>query len=363
MAKTAIVVGGGIVGSAVAAALVGDGWTVSLYDRGNVFGETSSTAAGLLGFEAEARHLGYPRWLDEARDLWEPWVRNLEELSGLSSGFGRIGILHPVSSASDLAAWGPSGNGRAVEALNASDLDWRGRYHRDLAGGLLLTTDARIDPRLLGEVIAKALPRLGVDVHTSDGVTALMRDGERVVGIQSTSGSHTADLVVLATGFSTSPLIEPLGWSLPVKPVRGQVVALDRPDWWPRYTIQTEEWYAIPRDNGSLVMGSTWEEDVWEAKSTLEGVLDIGRRMLAVFPDLAGQPVRGTWAGLRPVSEDEEPYIGSLPGVAGLMIAVGHGHHGLMLAPWTGRMVAAMAQGAHRAEWDAYAPARASQNS
>ncbi len=351
-------VGGGIVGTAVAAALVGDGWSVSLYDRGPVFGETSSKAAGLLGFEAEARDLGYPRWLDEARDLWEPWVRDLEARSGLGSGFGRIGILHPVSNASDLAAR----RGRAVEVLNASDFDWRSRYHRDLAGGLFLKTDARIDPRLLGEVIEDALPRMGVDVHASDGVCALMQEGARVVGIQSASGSHPADLVVLATGFSTSPLIEPLGWSLPVKPVRGQVVALERPDWWPGYTIQTEDWYAIPRDNGSLVVGSTWEEDVWEARSTLQGVLDIGRRMLAVFPDLAGQPVRGTWAGLRPVSEDDEPYIGPLPGVAGLLIAVGHGHHGLMLAPWTGRLVAAMAQGVHQPEWDAYAPARASQS-
>jgi glycine/D-amino acid oxidase-like deaminating enzyme len=93
---------------------------------------------------------------------------------------------------------------------------------------------------------------------------------------------------------------------------------------------------------------------------TLEGVTEIGQRLMAAFPDLADAPVLAAWAGLRPASEDENAYIGPINHIEGLMLAAGHSHHGVMIAPWTGRVIAALARGENRPDWAPFLASRLS---
>jgi glycine/D-amino acid oxidase-like deaminating enzyme len=59
-----------------------------------------------------------------------------------------------------------------------------------------------------------------------------------------------------------------------------------------------------------------------------------------VVPGLGDLPLLRTWAGLRPGTPDHLPYIGPVPGWAGLHVAAGHGRKGIILAPITGELMA-----------------------
>lgn len=95
------------------------------------------------------------------------------------------------------------------------------------------------------------------------------------------------------------------------------------------------------------------------AEATWSGVQQIGERVFPWFPALREAAWLNAWAGIRPVSGDELPYIGPLTNLPGLWVATGHGPIGVMLAPWTAHVIASFAKGHHDPQWEQFSPARA----
>ncbi len=97
--------------------------------------------------------------------------------------------------------------------------------------------------------------------------------------------------------------------------------------------------YQVP--GGRLVLGATFEADAgFDAGTTVTGVQQLTAGVARLAPGLAAARLVEVRVGLRPVSVDDTPILGALPGVDGAFVATGHGANGLLLGPYSARLVA-----------------------
>ncbi|HYN83977.1 MAG TPA: FAD-dependent oxidoreductase, partial [Pyrinomonadaceae bacterium] len=181
-----------------------------------------------------------------------------------------------------------------------------------------------------------------------------------------------AGAVVLAAGAWASrlPLLEAgAAARFPparVEPVRGQMLcfmqtSLTEPL---RHVVYTPRGYVVPRRDGRLLAGSTTERAGFRAEVTDEGAGAIRAAAAEIAPAVASLTLADAWAGLRPCAEDGLPIVGESQSVRGLFYATGHYRNGILLAPLTGEIVAALVGGerdaAIRLPFDlgAFSPAR-----
>src|SRR5206468_8544325 len=143
--------------------------------------------------------------------------------------------------------------------------------------------------------------------------------------------------VVLAAGV-WAPQIAGLPRPLPVEPVRGQMAATGWPAGTPAAILYHDRGYVLAR-GGDALLGSTMEHAGFDCRVTNEGLAQIFRGAIRLFPALLREPVLRMWAGLRPLTADGRPIVGAHPGVERLWYATGHGRHGVLLAALTGEIV------------------------
>jgi D-amino-acid dehydrogenase len=168
--------------------------------------------------------------------------------------------------------------------------------------------------------------------------------GRRVTAVQVGTESIPCDAVVIAGGAWTPALAAHLDVEIPVQPVRGQIVHLRLPD------VETSSWpivspilsqYIVPWPEGRVVVGATLEPDAgFDARPTAAGMRQLFSEMLRLAPGLADATFLEIRAGLRPVSADDAPVLGALPGWENAHVCTGHGANGLLLGPYSARLVA-----------------------
>jgi glycine oxidase len=228
-----------------------------------------------------------------------------------------------------------------------------------------LPEEGTVEPRLLMDALLAAARNRAVEIRANCGVTELLRDGDRVVGVSAGGEKISAGQVVLAAG-SYSGELAPSEWLkrlAPTRPVRGQMVAL-RPQAGAtelRRVLRSERGYLVPRRDGRVVAGSTSEEAGFEKHVTAAGIRKILGAMIEMCPALAGAQIVETWAGLRPGTPDDLPILGPAD-VSGLWLATGHYRNGVLLAPATAKVVRDWIAGAQPAfDVDAFSPGRFAQ--
>jgi glycine oxidase len=149
-----------------------------------------------------------------------------------------------------------------------------------------------------------------------------------------------AEAVVVATG-PWSMFAGPwLGYQVPVRPLKGQIVYLEPPGALPGHAIFHDTGYVLPKPSGKLMVGTTEEDAGFDPQPTLQGQAAIMDAVLRLAPRLRGVPIREVTACLRPLSADGLPFIGAAPSWRGLYLATGHGRKGILLCLITGKHLA-----------------------
>jgi glycine oxidase len=157
---------------------------------------------------------------------------------------------------------------------------------------------------------------------------------------------------VLAAG-AWSGQIEGLPRALPLRPVKGQMFAVDgrgrsaaRPtEPMLNRVVFSRHCYIIPRDDGRLLVGATMEDVGFRKGPTPRGIAGLMAAASVLIPLIEDLPLVETWAGFRPATPDHMPIIGSDPDLPGLIYATGHFRNGILLAPITAACVAALVKG------------------
>ncbi len=194
-----------------------------------------------------------------------------------------------------------------------------------------------VDNRRLGTALQQAATRAGAEFRI--GVPARKVDGTtRFQHVELTDGSSIdGDSVVIAAGAWSSE-IRGLPVRLPVVPVRGQMLAVKHDPPFVDSIVENERCYLVPRGD-RLLIGATVERVGFDERTTPDGIAGLLECARELAPDVAGMDVMETWAGLRPGTPDDLPILGADPRVEGLFYATGHYRNGILLTPITARAI------------------------
>jgi glycine oxidase len=361
-----VVVGGGVMGCAIALRLAQQGLRVTVVERGIPGAEASSAAAGILGPQWEAEAPGPMLELGlRSRALYPAFAGELRELTGIDVGFARSGLLELAvddTQAAALAArraWQQARGLRAELVEGAALRALEPRLGPAVKVGLRLPDEGHVGARLLARALSQAAAIAGATFLQGRYVRRVLAAGGRAQGIELDGETLAAGTVVIAAG-SWSSLVEGGGVPPPVvRPARGQMVAIEtRPPLFRHVLALHGRGYLVPRVDGVALAGSTLEMVGFRKEVTVAGLSDILALVRTVVPDLDHAPVVETWANFRPYTEDQLPVLGATA-VAGLVLATGHYRYGILLTPITAQVIAELiTTGASSVDLTPYSVAR-----
>jgi D-amino-acid dehydrogenase len=348
------VVGGGLVGTALAYELVTAGAKVVLVDRHD-HGRATDAGAGILS--PESIGVEDPAWFALAMAAGEHYRRLvpvLEEDGVRVTGYAVTGLLRvgfreweDELFATQLAL----ARERCpddVEELTVDDARARFPALGEIRNAWYAPRAARVDGRSMTAALMDAALAAGLEVvHTTADLVESV--GKRATAVHAGTDSIPCDAVVIAGGAWTSALAAHLDVEIPVHPVRGQILHLQLPG------VETGDWpivspilsqYLVPWPEGRVVVGATLEPDAgFDARPTAAGMRQLFSEMLRLAPGLGDATFLEVRAGLRPVSADDAPVLGPLPGWENAYVCTGHGANGLLLGPYSARLVADLVLG------------------
>ena len=336
-----IIVGGGVIGLSIAWELAGQGATVQILEQGGFGREASWAGAGILppGNPQQA-HTAEQRLRAHSHVRWPGWSRELRDATGIDNGFrpcGGLEVRRPGGTetvAEAAAAW--RAEGVEVEPLTPAALRaLEPALHPEITSAHRLPQVSQVrNPRHVKALIAACAAR-GVELLPGRPVIDFEEQGGRVRGVRTLDGRYEAERVCVAGGSWTGRLLERVGLSLPIEPVRGQIVLLSLRAPLFRHVVEVGKRYLVPRPDGRVLVGATEERAGFDKQNTAGAVAELIRFAVDLVPGLAGANVERTWAGLRPGSPDGLPYLGAVPGLENLFVAAGHFRAGLQLSPIT----------------------------
>jgi len=340
-----VVIGGGIIGLAIAREAARAGLRVTVLDRGVPGGEASTAAAGILSaqYEAGGPHPLLP-FLLHSRSLYPAFLRAVGREGGLEVRIRPAGTIQVARNGAEMARLERHFVFQRSMRLPVERLSRRRLLQIEpglvpgLAGGLLLPRDGGVDSVRLLAALQRAAARAGVRIHAGTPATRLMVAGGAVIGVASGSRRFPAGAVVIAAGAWSGAFSPPGAPPLPAHPIRGQILCLRAGRAAPRHVIDSEAGYLVPRADGRVLVGSTMERVGFRKAVTASGLAGLTRVAAELVPGLRDTEIIGAWSGLRPATADGLPAIGAAE-VPGLYYATGHLRNGIVLAPATARVV------------------------
>ena len=341
-----LIIGAGAVGLTTALKLAERGVSVTLLDRQQVGHEASWAGAGMLppgnsanAITPEARLRSY------SHSLWPDFAADLITRTGIDIGYHICGALEVGTPETrdeleqQASHW--LNEGIRTERLSRPEIE---RHVADLDkqfdDAIYLPDFGQVrNPRYLQALKAACLQR-GVEIIEHAQALDIRRQDDRITAVRIGDRTLSFDRICFAAGAWTSSLLQPLGFTMPVKPVRGQIVQLKLPSPPFRSVIELGRRYLVPRRDGLILVGSTEEDAGFAKHTTTEGVSGLLEFAKSLVPSLAHAEVANTWAGLRPGSPDELPLLGRVPGFSNVFIGAGHFRSGLQMSPATGTILA-----------------------
>jgi glycine oxidase len=361
-----IVVGAGIVGCAVAYELARRGASVEIVDERPVAMGATQASAGILAPHLEARE-GSPLLTLTTRslDLYDEFVSRVASESGAAIEYHRTGTLDIATDEAELAALRVTAGMLAKRGVSARMMDAAAvrseepHLRPDAIGALLIETHGFVAATDLTRALVVAARRHGARLVEPSPVRRIShRDGDVVV--ETDRGSLVGNALVLAAGsWSGGVAIDGVSATLPVRPVRGQLLTLG----WTGTPLRRATWssrcYLVPWDDGTLLVGATVEEVGFDERTTVAGVQGLLDAVTATVPHAVNCGFRSARVGLRPATPDDLPVIGASAVMPNVMYATGHFRNGVLLAPLTAELVAdAMLEGKSDASLEAVQPSR-----
>jgi glycine oxidase len=295
---------------------------------------------------------------DALRELCESSLREypafadaVRESSGVDPHLRLDGIVHAAYSQEALAGlkeWFERLQiaGRPARLLSREEtLRTEPALGKNVTGALLIDGEGHIDNRRLGRALAAACRTRGVRLHTGVHALRVECDSRRVLGVRSDLGYMPASAVVNAAGAWASRIDGVPPQCIPhVYPVKGEMLAIEVPLGFVRHTTWIPNGYLVPRADGRLLVGATAKDAGFDARVTAGGIESLLRAAVSAVPALGEFTISETWAGLRPATRDERPFLGNTP-LEGYVLACGHYRNGILLAPATARLLADALQG------------------
>ena len=333
-----LIIGGGLIGLAVAYELAKKGRSVEVLSRRR--SEAAGfVAAGMLAPHAEGLEGSLLQLGQLSLDRIPSWVHSIEKESGISCGLKQCGIVVPFQSAEKRDSHPTSSFG---QVLNRKELEL------EIPGltnywetALLFNQDGQIDNRRrLMRALEKACVSLGV--HFREGVEVLdvITHNEAFQGVHILNAEGKVEIRpseegVLCSGAWSNQIFN----TIPIFPVKGEMLSLQGPKEALRRIIFGPGTYLVPREDGLIIVGATSDKEAYfQAGLTTAGQNQLHKGIENLLPKANDWPQMERWWGFRPCTPDEGPLLGS-SSVKGLWLATGHYRNGVLLAAITAELI------------------------
>jgi hydrogen cyanide synthase HcnC len=216
---------------------------------------------------------------------------------------------------------------------------------RGVRGALRFHGDDQVNPYRLADALRAGARALGATVLPHTEVTGVVRAGSHIVGVETADRTIGCEVLVNAAGSWAGRVAALAGIDVPVMPVRGQIVCTETLPKTLTACVSTTDCYLAQKRHGEVIVGSTTEEAGFDAGTTADAARRLSAGAIRAVPRLAQVSVKRVWAGLRPGTPDELPILGPVDGVTGYLNACGHFRTGILNAPLTGLVIAELAAG------------------
>lgn len=342
----AAIIGGGVIGCAIAWRLAEAGMRVAIIERGEVGREASHAAGGMLAPLAEADgaddffHLAV-----KSRAMYADFARELKTASGIDIEYRTEGTLFLSLTGEDDEELDRRWRWQHEAGLNVKRLNadcarkLEPMINRQLRWALKFPDDHQVNNRRLVSALYSAALSAGVEFQTNNEVRKLLIESSagrrQVTGVITSNSEILSSTVIIAAGCWSSLLTDEIETQPEIEPVRGQMVAVEMTATPVNHVIYSRRGYIVPRFGGYLIAGSTSEKVGFDKRVTAGGMASIIERASEILPDFSKLAITETWAGLRPHASDDLPVLGADPNVMGLIYATGHYRNGILLTPIT----------------------------
>ena len=294
------IVGGGIVGCAVALAARRIGLTAAIFERGRICGEASSVAAGLICGQYDADYdTPLLRLRLAGRDVFPEFAQLLESLGGAPVGYLKgptMGIAWTDEQRKRLLTRVATQQEAEldVEFLEPEEARRREPLLAPGVAGAALYPDGQVDTHRWAPIVHRAVLAAGVDVH--EGAEVVELSGGAHASVRTVRGTVSADHVVLATGAWAREL---LPW-VPVAPSKGHIITFEAPNLRTRHIINMPSGTLSQRSDGRLIFGATKERVGFDRRLQAGAVASLLSAATAAVPGLAAASLSGILTGFRP---------------------------------------------------------------
>jgi D-amino-acid dehydrogenase len=394
--KTALIIGGGIIGLTTAYDLARNGLNVTVIDAGPVERRASTATAGIIGgssvipwahaslwgklprmlldrskplyvswpppsglydFVLKSRKASRPETFKHSaaglanlglkgRDAWEDLLSDLPKAKAL---FQQTGCLFYYGTEKERQADADDlvlrrSFGMDIDDLDAPDVLSRlPNVIRPVVGGSFVNTAAHVtDPVSLQNCLVDAIRDLG-GKFVSTNVTRLETAGNKITAVVTHAGSDSADVIVLAAGHGGSKLASDVGLKIPMAPAWGVSVTFENPsiDLKIPMLVLSDGFAVTPSDQGLRVSGLLQIGGAGKAKTMQAHLIELAK---ALFGDFKYTGIK-TVTGPRPLTADSLPVLGADPKYQNLYHNFGHGHWGLTQASISARIICGLIAG------------------
>ncbi len=339
------VIGGGLVGSALAWGLARSGQRVAVLDEGDLAYRASRGNFALVWVHSKG--LGMPRyseWTMRSADAWATFADTLEQQTGIDVAFQRPGGFNLVLSRQE---WEDRAN--LLERLQGQPGMRRFDYEMldhdrvkaaipqigpEVVGGSYSRYDGHCNSLKLLRALNTGMQQLGATYLPGHRVSRIDHAGDEF-RLTAAGREVRAGKLVLAAGIDNVRLGPMVGLTIPVRPQRGQLIVTEKTAPFLGYPMSKVR----QTDEGSVMIGDSQEEVGADPTVTLPVISLLAERAVRVFPQLATLNIVRTWAALRVMTQDGFPVYDESATCRGAFSVACHSGvtlaaaHALFLAP------------------------------
>jgi len=328
LTKKIAIIGGGIIGCLTAIKLKESGFEVLVVDKHEIGKESSWAGAGILfplmpwNYEPKVYELCML-----ASSFYEAFSKKLYDSTGIDPEYKKTGMtLIP-----------PYEKDAVIEWANLQNLPFKETVFRN-SESIYFPSIAQIrSPRLM-KAIKLFMEKMEIKIIENMEL-AEIQDEEGIVRKWPTKNNSSilADYFVITSGAWTSNLKE--NYKSKIYPVRGQMIQYKASNLKIKHILYSNDFYILQRKDGVIIAGSTIEEVGFDETVTINKKEALMRKAETLIPDLADVQVENHWAGFRPGTKKNIPFIQKDDNYENVFVNSGHFRYGLTMAPQSAEML------------------------